>query len=379
MLSVMVVAANDSRLAEMQSLIRTVDGVRVLRSYNRYPDLPQLLRFVSVAGLDLLLLDFAEPGTAHNVALHVHRTAPRVALVAFQTGKKEMPDAAVTGIVHSFEGFPEQAELNQVMQSAMHAARGGVLDNLVVFIPAKAGSGASILSLNIARALAGTLHRPTLLMEGDIRSGVLSFLLDQNPASTIQDLLDAPAPPDAFAWQRSIVNHLGIDFLFSGRRATRRRPAWNDYFAILDYARSRYDHILVDLPEVTNDATAEFIRRAKSIYVVTTPEAPFVKLAYVRLRELCAYGATEDRVSLVINRWHKKDTLPNSIEALLKQRVVFRFPNDYAAIQQAFAQATALSAESPLGRSCVDFARMLNGEVAVPVMSAAEGDDEDWR
>ena len=135
------------------------------------------------------------------------------------------------------------------VDSAVHAASGLVVDNLYSFLPAKGGSGASTLLLAVATALAGPLKKRVLVIEADLRSGVLSFVLNQYPVQSIRNLLEYKLPLDEPSFQRYLTRCSGVDFLFSDRIPLSSRPAWDDYFALLEFARAHYDFILADLPD----------------------------------------------------------------------------------------------------------------------------------
>src|SRR4029077_12392611 len=104
-------------------------------------------------------------------------------------------------------------------------------------------------------------------------------------------------------WRNIVVPINGIDVLPTDRTRKEPVPTWINYFHLLRFAASRYELIVVDLPEIINDATAEIVRRARSVYVVTTPERCPVKLAEERLAELAFRGVEREKISLIINRW----------------------------------------------------------------------------
>src|SRR5919108_396102 len=97
----------------------------------------------------------------------------------------------------------------------------------------------------------------------------------------------------------------------------RRRPlpSWVSYHHLLDFAAPRYDHVLIDLPEVTNDATVETVRRAKQVYLVCTPEIPSLGLAPQRLAELTSRSIPAEKIQIVVNRWHAGEIKAAEIES----------------------------------------------------------------
>ncbi len=359
MLSVIVIAADEDRLLSIQALIRGSGRTRMMRSYNRYPDSPSMIRLVRAVNPEVVVLDFHQRTVAAELARQIYRISPRTAILAFGAGPKEMPDPYTNGVVQVFPAIPEEAEFDKALQSAVHAASGLVVENLCAFLPAKAGSGASTVVLATATALAVILKKKVLVIEADLRSGVLSFLLNQYPVQSVRNLLEHKLPLDEPGFHRFLTRCHGIDFLFSDRAPLAARPAWDDYFRLLEFAKARYDFILADLPEVINDASSELVRRARAVFLVGTQEIPAIKLAHARVRELAHWRADPARSALLVNRWHKQDLPVPQIEALLERPVAWTFPNDYSAVSKAVNKAEPVALDSRFGLSTVQFARAL--------------------
>jgi len=126
--------------------------------------------------------------------------------------------------------------------------------------------------------------------------------------------------------------------------------------------RESYDYILVDLPEVVNDATVETVRRAKRVFIVCTPEIPSLALAPYRIEELTSRGVPPEKIGLVVNRWHKGEIGASDLEEILKYPVAAMFGNDYRTTSIAFRAHTIVSRDTKLGKSFAAFARKLVGQ-----------------
>src|SRR5258705_378193 len=84
-------------------------------------------------------------------------------------------------------------------------ARAEIQENLFAFLPAKAGSGCTTVALNTAGYMADTsrpdsVARKVLLIESDIRSGVLSVLLGIHHKYSLRDALDDSEQLDYSRW-----------------------------------------------------------------------------------------------------------------------------------------------------------------------------------
>lgn len=359
LLSVIVIAADEERLLAIQGLVRGSGRTRMLRSYNRYPDAPSTIRLVRAVNPEVVILDYQQRAAAVELARQIYRISPRTAILAFGAGVKEAPEPFTTGVVRVFAAIPSEPELDSALQSAVHAASGVVVDNLYTFLPAKGGSGASTTVLATATALAGPLKKRVLVIEADLRSGVLSFVLNQYPVQSIRNLLEYKLPLDEPSFQRYLTRCYGIDFLFSDRTPMSSRPSWDDYFALLEFAKAHYDFLLADLPEVVNDATSELVRRARAVFLVSTQEIPAIKLAHARVAELGHWRADPNRSAMLVNRWQRQDLPVTQIESLLERPVAWTFPNDYVAVSKAVNKAEPVGLDTKFGQCSVQFARAL--------------------
>jgi pilus assembly protein CpaE len=245
---------------------------------------------------------------------------------------------------------------------AIHKMSGAVQENLFAFLPAKAGSGCTTVALNTAGYLADTsrpdsLARKVLLIEGDLRSGVLSVMLGLHHQYSLRDALDDSEQLDYSRWTKLLATWGGLDVLLSSTRQKEPLPSWTQYHHLLGFAARRYDSILVDLPEVVNDATVEIVRRAERVFVVCTPEPPSLALTPLRCEELTGRGIREDKIRIVVNRWHRGEISVAEVEKLVKYPVAALIGNDYATVSRAAMGHVFVDHETRVGKSIAAFAR----------------------
>jgi len=215
------------------------------------------------------------------------------------------------------------------------------------------------VALNTAGRLAADLNHKVLLIESDLNSGVLSILLNAKSPGSVLDALENSSRLDYSIWSNCVTRKHGVDFLLSER--AKPLPSWGNYHHLLEYAKSRYDTIVVDLPEVANDATEEILGRAKFVFLVCTPEFPSLKLAQRRCRELESRGVPASRVGIVVNRWHETDATEAEFEETLQHGVAAIFPNDYASVREATLNGNLVSGVTRLGETYLSLARILAG------------------
>jgi pilus assembly protein CpaE len=296
-------------------------------------------------------------------AAAIHRHAPEVPLVGLTTRDLQVLferhlGADLTGLaVWPFN----VAELERAISNALHKLHAGIHENLVVFLPGKAGSGASTVVLHTAGVIAQELKRRVLVLEGDLHSGSLSAMLNVEPKSSIREALAAAPQIDNLSWQRYVTSTRGVDFLLTNTAVKEPIPSWTHYFQILRFVIPKYELVMVDLPEIVNFATAETVRRARAVYVVSTPELASLKLSKQRCQELDHWGVERGRVQVLLNRGHKNDIGPRDAEEILDCPVAATFPNDYKAVRRANSDASFIDNRSDLGQAYLEFSRMLTG------------------
>jgi MinD-like ATPase involved in chromosome partitioning or flagellar assembly len=314
---------------------------------------------------DVMLLEMTDLDRDLPQATTIHQQSPDVPIVGLASRDLQpLLNRSGNSDVASFVVWPfNAAELERSISSAVHKLHGGIHENLVAFLPGKAGSGASTVVLQTARVLAQELKRRVLVMEGDLHSGLLSAMLQVEPKASIREVLAEAPRLDNLNWPRYITSAGGVDFLLTNTAMKEPVPSWTHYFQTLRFAAAKYDLIIVDLPEIVNTATAEVVRRARAVYVVSTPEFASLKLSKQRCQELSRWGVESGRIHALLNRGHKSDIGPQEAERLLGCPVAATFPNDYKNVRRATTDASLIDLRSELGAAYLAFARQLTGTV----------------
>ncbi|HTB15673.1 MAG TPA: hypothetical protein VK752_29080 [Bryobacteraceae bacterium] len=320
-------------------------------------------RMLGTSRPDVMLLEMTDPGRDLTLADTIHAQCPDIPLVGLASRDIQVllnrnPNSNVASVA----AWPfTVGELEEAVSGAVHKSNGGIHENLIAFLPGKAGSGASTVVLNIARVVAHELKKRVLVMEADLHSGLLSAMLQVQIKFSIREALaDAPRA-ESMIWQRYIASAGGVDYLLTNTAVKEPVPSWTHYFHLLRFAAPKYDLMMVDLPEVVNTATAEVVRRARAIYVVSTPEFASLKLAQQRCRELQSWGVDRGRIQALLNRGHKNDMGAKDAEQILECPVAATFPNDYKGIRKSVTDGSFIDPRSDLGQAYRAFAGALAG------------------
>jgi pilus assembly protein CpaE len=240
---------------------------------------------------------------------------------------------------------------------ARNPLRFDATDMLFSFLPAKPGVGTSTLALNLSVALARCQNRDTLLMDFDLYSGLIAFMLKLNCPYSVVDALVRSEELDENLWPQLTCQAEGLHVLASGRPGMSADVQSAQIQRLVSFARHQYGIICVDLSGNMEKYSIELMQESKRIFLVTTPEIPPLHLARERYEFLRGMDLG-DRVSILLNRWTKKNAISVAqIEELLEIPVYDSFPNNYNGVHQALVAGRPVDANSDLGKRFAALAR----------------------
>ncbi|HNY39635.1 MAG TPA: hypothetical protein PKJ41_04540 [Bryobacteraceae bacterium] len=362
MFEAVLLSADPVRRRIMQEALRETGQVSVNRLLDSVPTTYEFARLLNIAQPDLFVVDYDNATSIAAVVSNVLERSPSTAVLAFGSGLGDAQETAHKLGVEAVVPYPADVPtLVAAIDRAIHEKKGESIDNLYAFLPAKAGCGTSTLVLNTAARLAGSLGKRTLVLEADLRSGALDIMIGASPTGGSQQVLELAGQIDTFQWENNITRAHEVDFLLTRREAGGIIPDWHHYHQVLDFARPKYDIILVDLPELVNPATVEIVRRAASTFVICTAEIAPLKLAKLRCEEIALWGAPKSRINILLNRSQPGDMGVEELKAYTGQDVAAVFPNDYKNLREAMNHGSVLTVNSALGQAVLAFAGQLAG------------------
>src|SRR5579884_710107 len=324
--------ASGSDIAQsVQAITESQPFVRFARIHSQIPDDRELRALVQTPSLDFVMIDCEAADDAFKAAAMLREFAPRLGLVGFRC---RMPKMAREMDLIPIAGFLSESEALNAIQAAIRVADQSIFQNVRAFLPGKAGAGASTVALNIAGYLVQSGHaRRVLLIEGDLRSGIIGALLDVKPQRLVSDVLHDADSLDTAIWNTCVTQKRGVDLMLTSREEPAHLPQWYDYLHLLRYVSTRYEHVILDFPEVINGAMIEALRRAGQTCVVTTPEVPCLNLTSARIDQLKNNGIEPGALKTVVNRWQRMDLPPGDIASLSGAAIETVLPNDYASVR----------------------------------------------
>ena len=323
----------------------------------------ELNRMLRVFHPDLVFLEMDPFEDALELAKAIREWSNHTAIIGFRGGEPlpaDLKPVAASVVEHLLPSPPTREGLWTCVELALRRMPPVIHEGLLALLPAKAGSGASTVAVHLAGSLARDCGSKVLLVDADLHSGVVAMLLGIRPEYATVQALEHAGKLDTTLWSKVVTPIHGFDVVATARPGPPGGASWSQYRRLLKFALPSYDAVMVDLPEVVNDATEEVVRRAGRILLVTTAELPALALAGQRCQALRERGVSAERIRVVVNRWRRELEI-GQIEDLVGAPVYIALPSDYPAVCQATHDGRPLTARSELGQSFQALAQRLTG------------------
>lgn len=366
MLRGIVISLKPEQRAGVDALCRDTNLVQLIEAFHEYPQLDSLKRYVRAHAPQIVFLDLAsEPETAFALAQQIRAALPALSLVGLldEPEPRRLMQAMRLGIAELLY-LPLQEDLFRESVARMEeAVRQGPRDRtatelVYAFFPAKAGDGCSVVASNAALSLARLPDSEVLFADLDLHAGTNRFHFKLQNTHSAYDALERIVDLDGIdgmVWADLVVQNGPLQVLGSGeiRKPLEMLPA--RVRSLIDFARQRYRTVCLDLSGVLDEAALEAIQEARRSFLVVTPELASIYVAREKMRYLRTLGL-EDRLGLVVNRWHKDAPLTMAgIEEVLGLPIQYTLPDDRNAVNTALLNGSQVAPGSSLGK---EFSKM---------------------
>lgn len=358
-----------------KALSALANELTVSRILLNYPDEGELIRTLRTYAPDVIFISFERGETAMKVVERVNQEVEGVQFVAYH---RDCDAATLREIMRAGvrELVAEPFELSALVESLrnvktlveqkppMYSSKGRIYS----FLPAKAGSGATTMALNLSAALSRVGNTRVLLSDLDLSSGILRFLLKIRNEHAIMEVLEHLHELDENLWMQLVTTVGQVDVLHSGPLNPNVRVDPSQIHDVAQFWLRNYDVVCVDLSGNMERYSLEILRDSQQVFLVCTPEVPSLHLT----REKLAFLKTLDldsRVSIVLNRVSKQSLLtPQQVQDVLGVPVMHNFINDYQVVNTATRAGDFIDAKSKLG---VQFAELAGTLLNKPMVETA--------
>lgn len=231
-------------------------------------------------------------------------------------------------------------------------ARGPSKSELIAFINAKGGSGASLLAGNVAHLMVSSLKLPTSLVDLDLQFGSLSTHLDLTPERHLLEVINVIDELDSVAVRSYLTKHRdGLEVLLTraddvilpGEVAPQRLAR------LLRLLRTAFPYVVVDLPRLIDPLTTLVLGEASHVVVVVQQSLAHIRDAR-RLHHIMTMdlGISPSRLTVVVNRYDKKAGVSlEDIAKVLPNVATVTICNDYQHVAKAVDLGKPLSQYAP--------------------------------
>jgi pilus assembly protein CpaE len=321
------------------------------------------LRALGPAEQCILIIDFSDQRQAMAVAL-IATGRPQVVTIALNGGRSRdelvaLMQAGVRDVLPEFTSFGILQSVHRASAQLMKSEES--LGELYAFVPAKPGCGATTVATHVTAAVTRQTQEPALLLDFDIRLGIMSFLLKIEGAHTIVDALEQADRLDPGLWANLVCQRGPLHVLGSGPIEYSQALPTHRFTTLLDFVVRQYPLVAVDLPGTLEDYECETLLRAKKIFLVCTPDVGALHVARRKsnwLRDL----HVADNVAVVLNRVQRRSAFSlTDIEHIIQLPVRYLLPDAVPEISDALNKGIALEGSSPLAKEMARIANDLVG------------------
>lgn len=247
------------------------------------------------------------------------------------------------------------------------------LGKIVVFSSVKPGSGASTLATQTAFALRRITGKRILLADFDLLGGTIGFYLKVNQRLSALDALERADGLNAALWTSMVTVSGGLDILPAPLVPAPDGVETDRMQTLLEYTRTMYDWIVLDLPTIFQRTSLLTISLADRTFLVSTSELPSLHLARRSTMMLEKLGFPQERFQVVLNRVDRREGMAcGDIERIFKCPVHARFPNDYFSLHRAVTLGVPLANDADLGKAIGRLATQLTKTTAGQTAAVAE-------
>jgi len=231
------------------------------------------------------------------------------------------------------------------------------------FVSAKGGCGATTVACHVALELARQTQCKVLLADLDLQSGLIGFLMKAKSQYSVADAASNLQRLDPSFWRAIVSNGFpGLEIVTAPDTPASREIEPQQLKQVVAFASTQYDWTVLDLGRNMSASTLSILSQIDHCYLVTTNEVPALHEAKMVIQNARNSGYDTSKMRLVINRMPKRsDVTVEELGNMLGLPVYQIIPNDYAQMQEAYAEGRVSDPSSAAGRSFASLAAKMAG------------------
>ncbi len=272
------------------------------------------------------------------------------------------------------EYFTRPTKVSDIRDALMQTGAGekSQKGQIITFMSAASGDGASTMALNTAYSLATHYKKSVVLVDMDFQFGMVAKNLDLNPQFGIKDLFEHPdRGVDATLVTRMTALYGDTMKVIAAPNDLRMLPAVRPELVrdLVVTLGQEYDCVVIDLPHIWSMWVSSALSGSTHIIMVAQLWLRSVTHSARLLKSWRAVGIDADKVEILINRSgakFKEAVSPRDFERVCDKKISYYIANNIRTVVAAENQGKTIPELGPseLGRQFKDLAGSILGDIA---------------
>ena len=330
-------------------------------------DWESLLERLVATKPEAILLDISSvPSDLSKAIQQLKRYVARIKVIAVHTSADGQAilgamRAGVNEFLHSpLEDCLESA-IDCILSSSgseeISTSRGKVIG----FLSSKGGCGATTVACHVATELQALTKKSVLLVDLDLTSGLVSFLMKTPSSYSILDALKNISRLDESLWKALVVEHKsGVSVIPAPAVYSRWDHPDEDHLRqVLKFMRTQHDWIILDLGRSLNSIATAVLDELDQLFLISTLEVVALHGLKSIVHGLFQQG---EKLQLILNRTPKTmDISVGELEKILGRSLYASLPNDYMSLYQSYSSGNLLDTNNRLAQQLNLLASRISG------------------
>lgn len=350
MLDILLISSDDERAGRIAALVAQENAGHRLRTIRaaaaRLPEYRENAQKADLLIIDDVHLEQRDLAAVETVAA----SSPRLSclLVTPSLSQEWLVAAMRAGVRHVLSWPIDEAAFSAELSliGEKKYAGTGRESRMLSFVSPRGGSGTTLITINLAYALARDRGKRTLIVDLSRQfSDAHLMLANKPPAATIVDLCSQIDRLDGAFFDACAMHvHPNLDVLAGAsdpiKAADLRAPQVE---RILSFVMPRYDVVLVDLGRFVDPISMLALDRSSDIGVVLRQSIPHLHTGRRLVDILRELGYSSSKLRVFINEYDKSASVDvATLESALGVRIAHRLPRDDKHAAQAIEQGMPL-------------------------------------
>jgi pilus assembly protein CpaE len=371
-IDVAILSEDRDRLNILRSQAEGTNMARVVYAQPAFPvsAADPIIRQIQDLHAELVIVDIhpEHPQAAVHAIEVVHSATSDMAV--FAAGELSNPAMIVSAMRAGAREYVERQSGREGLAEclARYAVARGRAQNgsgrapIFHFADAKAGSGATTLSVNIALALQGMCGKVVLVDLAPI--GHAGLHLNLRPSFGVTDALQNLHRMDNSLLATLMTSHSsGLDLLAGAQQPWPVQPTTAELARLFDWLVRSYTYVIADCSS-RMDSTARVVSSLATVTLLVTQTDVVSLWSAARVHAFLEEGGAENRVGLVLNRYKRIAGLSDrDVEKAVSARILWKVPNNFLRVAPAVDKGVpiVLQPNSEVGRNLLELAGALAG------------------